>query len=315
MIPLTEIIDIAKNTNAERIALQFPEGLKRYSGEVSSALKKEGYDVIISGDPCWGSCCLALDALNQADILIHIGHTPVTEHENVYYVPFFQEIDVNVLEKAVPTLMKYDSVAVITTVQHAKQIHEMAEFLRGRGVNCTVGKGLPRTPYDGQILGCTYAAAKSPDAECCFFVGTGVFHAIGAALATKKPTYALDPFASGDIQEVSCDRLLRRRFAVIEKAKSAENFGILLSSKSGQMRKELAYHLASLHKCASVILIDEISEMQLRNLGFDAYVNTACPRLSMDDQTRFHAPVLSPQEFEILLGIRSWDDYEIDEIV
>ena len=88
-----------------------------------------------------------------------------------------------------------------------------------------------------------------------------------------------------------------------------------LASKSGQKRTELAHRLASLHENAVVILIREISEMQLRNLGFDAYVNTACPRLALDDQSRFPVPLLSPAEYEIALGLREWEDYCIDEIV
>jgi 2-(3-amino-3-carboxypropyl)histidine synthase len=57
----------------------------------------------------------------------------------------------------------------------------------------------------------------------------------------------------------------------------------------------------------------EVSPGELLNLGFDCYVNTACPRLAYDDQIRFPVPVLSPPEFEILCGARSWDDYTIDE--
>ena len=49
------------------------------------------------------------------------------------------------------------------------------------------------------------------------------------------------------------------------------------------------------------------------DLGFGAYVNTACPRLAYDDQVRFPVPVLTPPEFEILCGARAWDDYAIDE--
>jgi 2-(3-amino-3-carboxypropyl)histidine synthase len=52
----------------------------------------------------------------------------------------------------------------------------------------------------------------------------------------------------------------------------------------------------------------------LLNLGFSCYVNTACPRLAYDDQVRFPVPVLSPQEFEILCNVRTWDEYAIDEI-
>ena len=315
MIQLSEVITQLKSRNAKRVAVQLPEGLKRNAAEISRELKNEGFDVMISGDACWGACDLSLDALEWADVLVHVGHTPVTSEKNVIYLPFQQDIPLEILESAVPQLQKYDSVGITTTIQHAHQTKAICSWLNERGVNAVIGTGSSRTPLDGQVLGCTYASAKNANAEAYLFIGTGVFHAIGVSLATKKPTFALDPFADGILQEVSADRLLRKRFAQIEKAKQAKTFGILLSSKSGQARRELAERLAALNENAVIILIREISEMQLRNLGFDAYVNTACPRLALDDQSRFPVPVLSPAEFEIVLGKRSWDDYVIDEIL
>ncbi len=315
MIQLSEVITQLKSRNAKRVAVQLPEGLKRNAAEISRELKTEGFDVMISGDACWGACDLSLDALEWADVLVHVGHTPVTSEKNVIYLPFQQDIPLEILESAVPQLQKYDSVGITTTIQHAHQTKAICSWLNERGVNAVIGTGSSRTPLDGQVLGCTYASAKNANAEAYLFIGTGVFHAIGVSLATKKPTFALDPFADGILQEVSADRLLRKRFAQIEKAKQAKTFGILLSSKSGQARRELAERLAALNENAVIILIREISEMQLRNLGFDAYVNTACPRLALDDQSRFPVPVLSPAEFEIVLGKRSWDDYVIDEIL
>ncbi|MDD4132919.1 MAG: diphthamide biosynthesis enzyme Dph2 [Methanocorpusculum sp.] len=315
MIQLTEVISQLKSRNAKKVAVQLPEGLKRKSAEISAALKSEGFDVLVSGDACWGACDLSLDALDWADVLVHIGHTPVTSEENVIYVPFQQDIPLEILDKAVSELKKYPTVGITTTIQHAHQTKDMGKWLKNHGVNAVIGGGSSRTPLDGQVLGCTYASAKNALADAYLFVGTGVFHAIGVSLATKKPTFALDPFADGILQEVSADKLLRKRFVQIEKAKSAKTFGILLSSKSGQARRELAERLASLHENTTIILIREISEMQLRNLGFDAYVNTACPRLALDDQSRFPMPILSPPEFEIVIGLRSWDDYEIDEIL
>jgi 2-(3-amino-3-carboxypropyl)histidine synthase len=47
----------------------------------------------------------------------------------------------------------------------------------------------------------------------------------------------------------------------------------------------------------------------------DAYVNTACPRITIDDAERFHAPVLTPQEFEVVLGEKGIEDIEMDEIL
>jgi 2-(3-amino-3-carboxypropyl)histidine synthase len=125
---------------------------------------------------------------------------------------------------------------------------------------------------------------------------------------------ALDPL-TGTAQEVSGDALLRRRFAVIEKARGAETIGIIVSSKSGQERMALAERLSALSPKAVVVTMREVSPDELLNLGFGCYVNTACPRLAYDDQVRFPAPVLSPQEFEILCGVRTWDEYAIDEIL
>ncbi|MEA5037714.1 hypothetical protein SDC9_32409 [bioreactor metagenome] len=315
MIQLSEVIIQLKSRNAKRVAVQLPEGLKRKAAKIAKALKNEGFEVIISGDACWGACDLSLDALEWADVLVHVGHTPVTPEKNVIYLPFQQDIPLEILESAVSELKKYRSVGITTTIQHAHQTKAICEWLKDHGVNAVIGTGSSRTPLEGQVLGCTYASAKNAEAEAFLFIGTGVFHAIGVSLATKKPTFALDPFADGILQEVSADRLLRKRFAQIEKAKKAKTFGILLSSKSGQARRELAERLAGLHENAVIILIREISEMQLRNLGFDAYVNTACPRLALDDQSRFPMPVLSPSEFEIVLGKRDWDEYTIDEIL
>ena len=315
MIQLSEVITGLKSRNAKRVAFQLPEGLKPQAAKIAKALKNEGFEVLISGDACWGACDLSLDALEWADVLVHVGHTPVTLEKNVIYLPFQQDIPLEILESTVSELKKYRSVGITTTIQHAHQTKAICEWLKDHGVNAVIGAGSSRTPLEGQVLGCTYASAKNADAEAFLFIGTGVFHAIGVSLATKKPTFALDPFADGILQEVSADRLLRKRFVQIEKAKNAKMFGILLSSKSGQARRELAERLAGLHENAVIILIREISEMQLRNLGFDAYVNTACPRLALDDQSRFPMPVLSPSEFEIVLGKRDWDEYTIDEIL
>lgn len=314
MIPLSDLVADLRSRHAKRVAVQLPEGLKRGTAVLASALRAEGFDVVICGDACWGACDLALDALADADVLVHIGHTPVTPEENVIYIPFRQDINPDILASALPALTPFAKTGIVTTIQHAHQTNEMCRWLAEHGIPAVVGEGSSRTPEPGQVLGCTYAAAKSAHADAYLFVGTGVFHAIGVALATGRPTFALDPYGDGGVQEVSADPLLRKRFVQIEKAKSAKTFGILLSAKSGQCRKDLADRLASLSPDASVILIREVSEMQLRNLGFDAYVNTACPRLALDDQSRFPVPVLSPAEFEIVLGLRSWDDYAIDEI-
>jgi len=313
---LNDISDLVSQLGArgaKKVALQFPEGLKRQAAATAAALKSAGFEVIVSGDPCYGACDLALDTLSGGtDVLVHFGHAPVDHRENVIFIPWAVDFDASVLEKALPFLPE-KTVGLVTTVQHAHLVPAMEAFLSARGYEVRVSEGAGRTPLRGQVLGCSFAAAKSTGAPAILFVGTGVFHPIGIALATKARVVALDPL-TGTAQGVSADVLLRRRFAVIEKARTAKTIGILLSTKTGQARRALAERLASLSPGAVIVTMREVSPDELLNLGFDCYVNTACPRLAYDDQVRFPKPVLSPQEFEILCGVRSWDDYAIDEI-
>ena len=62
-----------------------------------------------------------------------------------------------------------------------------------------------------------------------------------------------------------------------------------------------------------IVAYREVALAEMLDLGFAVYVNTACPRLAYDDQVRFPVPMLTPPEFEILCGVRDWDDYAIDE--
>jgi len=301
-----------KERGARRVALQFPEGLKRKAAAYGSALREAGFEVIVSGDPCYGACDLALDTLAEADVLVHVGHAPVDDRPDVIFLPYRMDFDIAVLEQALPHI-KGKTIGLVTTVQHAHLMPAMEEYLRSKGMDVRVADGRGRTPLQGQVLGCCFTAAKETGGDEILFVGTGVFHPIGIALATRARVIALDPL-TGTAQEVSGETLLRRRFAVIEKARGAATVGILVSTKSGQSRMDLARRLAALAGNAVIVTVREVSPDELLNLGFGCYVNTACPRLAYDDQVRFPVPVLSPQEYEILCGARDWDQYEIDEI-
>ncbi len=46
----------------------------------------------------------------------------------------------------------------------------------------------------------------------------------------------------------------------------------------------------------------------------DAYVSTVCPRVAIDDASRFTVPVLTPVEFDIIKGLKKWDQLAFDEI-
>lgn len=309
----SDLIREISSKGATRVALQAPEGLKRQLPGIAADLRDAGITVFISGDPCYGACDLDTELLKNVDLLVHLGHAPVDATDHVLYHLFEMDFDPKAALTALP-LFTTKTIGLVTTVQHVHLIPGVVRVLENAGISVLVSKGSGRTPYDGQVLGCSFEAARKTGAREILFLGTGQFHPLGVQLATKARVIACDPYTGASVL-VDGERLLRRRFALIQRARTAAQIGIILSPKSGQCRRELAGRLAMLSDRAVIVQMREVSPDQLLNLGFPCYVNTACPRLAYDDQVRWPAPMLTPQEFEIVCGVKDFEAYEVDEII
>ena len=184
-----------------------------------------------------------------------------------------------------------------------------------------VGEGDLRICHPGQVLGCNCSAAESVDADVdgYLFIGEGDFHPLAAAFGMEKPVLVLNP-VTGEVRDMSetRDRILRRRFAAIQGARDAESFLVIVCSKVGQNRSGLADEMVSLlrrhGRTAHKVVIEEINPTALMSYQVDAFVNTACPRIAMDDAARYPKPMLTPPELEIALGEREWGQYIFDQI-
>ena len=313
---LERIFRIIKDRNCKKAGLQFPEGLKRQAVAIAREIEeKTGANVIISGNPCFGACDIDTMLAGRVDVLFHFGHARMGEHENVVFIEVRSNVDIIPAVRAALPLAETGKIGLITTVQHVHKLEEACQFLRQYGKECIIGKGDSRVVYPGQVLGCNFTAARI-ESEEILYIGSGVFHPLGIAIATKKRVIAADPYLNRAF-EVDPEKFLRKRGGYIAKAMDARVFGIIVSTKSGQNRTELAKKLKNLAehhgKTGLIILMDLVTPEQLLAFKADAFVNTACPRITIDDAERFHAPVLTPQEFEMVLGER--DALEMDEIV
>lgn len=316
---LKKICKIINEKKYRKIMVQIPEGLKIYHEKVVSAIENEtGAVVILSGAPCYGACDIVE---NDADFLVHFGHSMITEPDIPY---FFAEcrsrIDVSRIgEKSAGHLDK--NVGLITTVQHIHKINEIKNILEKNGKNVFIGKGGKRVKYPGHVLGCDFSSALSvaDKVDCYLYVGTGIFHPLGVSIATKKKVIVADPY-SNEIRglEGLKEKILRQRYAAIEKAKQGERFGVVVGEKIGQKRTGLAEKvkgsLEKNNKKACLISLNEIKPEYLLYLNYDCFVCTACPRIAIDDYSMYEKPVLTPVEVEILLGKKRFDDYVFDQI-
>jgi 2-(3-amino-3-carboxypropyl)histidine synthase len=191
------------------------------------------------------------------------------------------------------------------------------DILKKHGVEGVIGHAGGRVKYAGQVLGCSYSSVKVLDVDEYLFIGTGQFHPLGIALATGKRVLTADPL-TGEVSEIDTDPMLRRRFGAISRAGEAKRFAILVSKKPGQKRMELATRLKALGEARGLemflVYLDNIEPYRLLNLGAEAAVSTACPRVALDDAAKYRIPILTPPEFEVLVGDREWAEYEFDEI-
>ena len=305
------------------VALQMPEGLKIRAPEISEFIEREtGAIPVIVGRPCYGACDL-FDYHGWADALAHFGHSPIPsqgDDPNVLYVESRSDADVD--DSILGSLSTLPgSVGLLATVQYLGLIPKVRRILESSGRSVHVGVGDSRICHPGQVLGCNCSAAEAvnDDVEGFLFIGEGDFHPLAAAFGMEKQVLVLNP-VTGEVRDMAekRDRILRRRFAAIQGARDAQSFLVIVCSKVGQDRSELADGIVGLlrshGRTAFKVVIEEVNPTALMSYQVDAFVNTACPRIAMDDAARYPKPMLTPPELEIALGEREWSDYVFDQI-
>ena len=320
---LLEVVEKIKEMNAKVVGIQFPEGLKVHATAVAEKIETEtDAMVLISGDPCYGACDVSDTHMEGlVDLIVHFGHVefPIDYKVPVLFVEAYSKIDVlKSVAESLKELKDYKKIGLVTTIQHLNILNDIKEILLENGKEVLTKEGAGTR--EGQVLGCNFSAIKDIGADAFLYVGSGNFHALGIKLFTEKPVFIADPYMNEvrNIDEFT-DRILRIRFAKITKAKEAKKFGIIVSSKKGQFRLDLAKNLKKMitegGKEAFIIMLDNISpDILLPYMNLDAFVVTACPRVAIDDSNMYKKPLLTPNELEIVLDIRKWEDYKIDEI-
>jgi 2-(3-amino-3-carboxypropyl)histidine synthase len=319
-----KVIDEIKKRDSKRIVLQMPEGLKPIGPKLARLLEKEtGAEIFLSGDPCYGACDLALFSRNavKADLLLHVGHAEIPgefPEENVMYVEARANasIDEPVLQ-AIHMLDNEGVIGLASNIQHIHQISRAKEILEAHGKKVLIGRPSGWLKYPGQVLGCDYGSVRAiaDKVDAIVVLSGGDFHSLGIPLATGKRTIVVDPFekTARDMTE-TCRRLLQKRYANIIRFKEAKNIGIVVGLKSSQMNLSVARRIKTLLQqngySAVLLCAMEVAPETLESFtDLDGFVEISCPRISTDDQERYHKPILNPEEVMIVLGKKNWEDY------
>jgi 2-(3-amino-3-carboxypropyl)histidine synthase len=308
------IFDVIKERKPRVVAFNGPEGIMKKIQAVADKVSNEfNIPAYVIGDTCYGSCDINLHAAEMvgADILFHIGHSISMDDfgSKVVLIDALDDISFDsVAEKCATELKEYRTLSIVTDSQHLHQVQRVKEILERHGFNIVIGKGKGQL-NDGQVFGCEFYPASEVKeiADAYVFLGQSSFHAAGVALSTGKPTYILDPYFDEirDVTKFALD-LQKKSILTIYKALDANTIGLVVGLKEGQfmlnrvleLKKELEKH----GKKVQLIALTEVTNDRLMVFNnIDAFIQVACPRISIDNS--FTKPVLSVPQANALIKL------------
>jgi 2-(3-amino-3-carboxypropyl)histidine synthase len=308
------IFKIIDERKPHSVALNGPEALiPKIQNSASNITEKFGIPAYVIGDTCWGSCDLNTHAASMlgAEILFNIGHTISMEifDEKVVMVNAFDDIIFDRVARKCALELKnrnYNSISLVTDSQHLNQITRVREVFEEFGYQVIIGRGKGQL-NDAQVFGCEFYPAYNiqNQVDAYIFLGQSTFHSVSVAISTGKPTYMLDPYFE-DYSDVTgiAKQLQKKAILSIYKALDAETIGIIIGLKEGQFAHikalELKKSFEQLRKKVQLIALTDITEDRIQIFkGIDAFVQVACPRISIDNH--FKKPMLSvPQALALI---------------
>jgi diphthamide biosynthesis enzyme Dph1/Dph2-like protein len=135
-----------------------------------------------------------------------------------------------------------------------------------------------------QVLRCSEPIfPKNTDAV--LFVGSGKFHGVSLAFSTKIPVYILENDKLVKISDEEIKKLEQREKAGYINFLNSNVIGILISTKPGQenLKKALNFKKTLKGKKPYLFLANNIDHSEFENFHINSWVNTACPRMDMND--------------------------------
>lgn len=319
-----------RKAGAKMVALQFPEGLLIFSTRISAIFKQFcGVETLIMGDVTYGACCVDDFTAKTlgCDFLIHYGHScliPINKTLpgiKMLYVFVEIAIDNEHVGMLIRKHFKPDiKMAVMGTVQFISVLSYVKSTLT-EYTNLYIPQARPLSP--GEVLGCT--SPKLPEGtEAIFFIADGRFHLEASMIMNPGvPAYRYDPYNKlFTIEEYDHKMMRAIRKDAIEKARAAKTYGLILGTLGRQgspvIMMDIKKKLKDAGKRVFCFLISEIRPEKLAkyNERVDAWIQVACPRLSVDWGHKIFGgkPLLSPYELNVVLGHAEefWEEEDLE---
>jgi len=321
-----------KKAGAKRVALQLPEGLLMFACILADIFEQLAgvEEALVMADVTYGACCVDDFGARSlgCDFMVHYGHSclvpiDVTSREDehgralqVMYVFVDIDIDVEHMVECVKLTLpdrKGTKLAVMGTIQFAAAMHKAKTLLDAFYEEaCIVPQAKPLSR--GEVLGCTSPSLDGLGATAIVFVADGRFHLESAMIANPTVTaLRYNPYDRELTREgYDTDKLLTTRWSEIETARPVKKWGIVLGTLGRQGSPAILKRIQALlleRGCECIVLLlSELfpAKLALLDASVGAWVQIACPRLSIDWGTAFSKPLLTPYEALVCFGETEW---------
>jgi len=186
-------------------------------------------------------------------------------------------------------------ICLASTVQFVGSLSGIKRQLEEQGKKVFLFKGT-HARYPGQVLGCSKILNRE-DFDAFLYIGDGVFHPKELLLQSDKKVFVFNPFSKKFFKmgQEDVKKIKNKIKGSLIKFLSSSNIGVIITTKPGQMRLKQALALKEKYKDKNFyfLLFDTIDFQQLENFPFiECFVNTACPRIALDDSIRMEKPII-----------------------
>lgn len=208
------------------------------------------------------------------------------------------------------------NVVLAGTIQFGGAIRAAKAELERVGFRVLVPQAKPLSA--GEVLGCTAPRVLKGDFDgvdlgdvVVVFVADGRFHLEAFMIANPGVrAYRYDPYLGKMfLEEYDHVGMKNSRRKAIERAREAKNWGVVLGTlgRQGNPRilDRLEKKMGEKGLSWTVVLMSEMSPARIALFedSIDAWIQIACPRLSVDWGESYGKPLLNSFEAEIALGL------------
>uniref|UniRef100_H3GMD4 2-(3-amino-3-carboxypropyl)histidine synthase subunit 2 n=1 Tax=Phytophthora ramorum TaxID=164328 RepID=H3GMD4_PHYRM len=339
-----------------KIALQFPDSLLPDASQVQQELKDglsgQWERVFVLGDTSYGSCCVDEVAAQHlvADCIVHYGRTCLSATTKIPVIYAFGNATIDVddcvqqLSEAVAGVDATKTVVLLYEPRYHHASGAVFAALEEKFSDRNMAFGTMKTFFDPteevKDVPCDEALSTSvlhiggqeivvnsgnaeitPETFALLYIGAESAHLTSILMRySTVDCFSYNPEMMSTRKEgATVNRALMRRFYLVQQAKEAQIFGILMGTLGVNRYLDVVHGLQKLIKKSGrksyLFVVGKVNVPKLANYAeIDAFVLVACQQNTLMDSKEFYKPIVTPYELQLALSpTEEWDgQYKTD---